>query len=172
MKSTQATNKIQYEKNIKAARDSTKRCHAMDILSWDQPVKKIVKHECYNSITSRFPDIGDACKWLCSHFLVLMCCNLIIVPLLIVSPCFADVPGWGLTICQWETRYNCKPTPTFLGGSDDNFLLERIRRQRREIYPVAIGIINIWKSCDRLLPTARTIGHVMGMQTKFSFLVH
>lgn len=58
------------------------------------------------------------------------------------------------------------------GESDNNFLLERIRRKRGEIYPVAIGIINIWKSGDRLLPTARTIGHVMGMQTEFSFLVH
>lgn len=58
-----------------------------------------LSHERYQEVpTSRFPDIGEACKWLCSHFLVLMCCSLMIVPLVMVSPCLADKPGWGLTI--------------------------------------------------------------------------
>ena len=80
-------------------------------------------------LTSKLPDIGDACKWLCSHFLVFMCCNRIIVPLLMVSPCLADVPGWGLTICTRKPHFNLK-----VKSYPPNWLLTSLPAQINSFY--------------------------------------
>jgi hypothetical protein len=43
--------------------------------------------------------MGDTWRWLCNHFLVLMCWSLTIFPCVIGSPCFAEESVFGLTIC-------------------------------------------------------------------------
>lgn len=54
--------------------------------------------------TSRLPDNGEACKWLCNHFRVLMCCNLMMLPVSMASPCLADESGEGRTICRYTSN--------------------------------------------------------------------
>lgn len=39
-------------------------------------------------------------------------------------------------------------------------------------HPVTIRIINVRETSDRLLPAARTVGHIMRMQPKPSLLMH
>lgn len=108
--------------------------------------------------------MGEACKWLCSHFLVFMCCNLIIVPLGMLSPCLAAVSSSGLTICKRKPSSVTvtKPHPR---NRDEE-------KQKRTPYPVAICIVNVGKTSDRLLTTTGTIRHVVGMQAKLGLLVH
>jgi hypothetical protein len=82
---------------------TNKKTLSQNYLQILQYMKSIWKHTINDEgpiLTSRLPVIGDACKWLCSHFLVLICWSLMIVPLLMASPCLEDVPGWGLTICK------------------------------------------------------------------------
>nr|ACU17094.1 unknown [Glycine max] len=42
----------------------------------------------------------------------------------------------------------------------------------RSYNPITIGIVNTGETSNRLLSTARTVGHVMRMQPKFGLLVH
>lgn len=114
------------------------------------------------------PDIGEACKWLCSHFLVFICCNLIRLPVLIESPCFADESCIGLTICKITGKQPVFIDQIHIGTTDtseeSNYVLST--------YPVTIGIIHIWKTSNRLLSTARAVGNIMRVQPEFRPLMH